>query len=103
VKSIARPLPETLFLMSIGLVDMISTILLVNLGLCQELNPLMAPLLNLHWTVFAAVKSLTLLAGFLACEWYRHRDEAFVRRWAKIGAFAYLGVWAIWFVGGWKI
>lgn len=102
LKSLSRPLPETLVLMAIGLVDMISTILLINLGVCEELNPLMAPLIRIHWLLFAFVKASTLALAFFVCEWHRRKDEAFVKRWARIGTAAYLLLWIVWFNAGWK-
>ena len=101
MKAFTRPLPETLILLAVGLADMVSTILLVGSGLCRELNPLMAPLLDHHWATFAGVKGLTLLAAAVGCEWYRRRDEAFVRRWVRVGILSYLALWVVWFATGW--
>jgi hypothetical protein len=97
-----RPLPHSLLLLAIGLIDLVTTILLVETGLCRELNPLMAPLLNQHWLVFALVKSLTLVVAFAAGEWYRKRDERFVKLAMSAGAITYLVVWVFWFVSGWN-
>jgi len=88
-------------LLAIGLADMVVTILLVGSGLCRELNPLMAPLLNHHWATFAGVKVLTLLGAAVGCEWYRRRDEEFVRKWVRVGIVSYLVLWAAWFATGW--
>jgi hypothetical protein len=88
-------------LMLIGVVDMVVTIFLVGSGSCRELNPLMAPLLNAHWSVFVLVKGMTLAAAFLVGEWYRGHDERFVRIAMKLGAIAYVLTWLVWFVSGW--
>jgi hypothetical protein len=102
MKALRRPLPETVALISIGVIDMVATICLVRSGLCRELNPIMAPLLGVHWLAFAAVKSLTLVAAYCVCEWYRRRDECFVRKWTRLGAAAYVLIWVVWFAAGWS-
>ncbi len=64
---------QTILLAAIGLADLISTIVLLQLGLAEEANPLMRALLPFGWPVFVTVKCATLVAYFYTITWYRQR------------------------------
>ncbi len=95
-----RPAVETVLLMGIGLADLVSTVVLYQLGLIVELNPIMRPLLDRSAALFTVVKLLTLVAAYVTLQLYRARDEAFCRQAAKWGAIAYAVVWLSWFTVG---
>lgn len=95
---LARPTPGILILMLIGLVDLITTVTLFSLGLVEEMNPIMRPLIHFHPFLFAFVKLLTLAAGYVGLQMYRLIDENFSNKAAWAGAIAYAGIWTIWFV-----
>lgn len=95
-----RPAMETVLLMTIGLADLISTVVLHQLGLIVELNPIMRPLLDRSVLLFTLAKLATLLAAYLTLQLYRARDEQFCRLAARWGAVAYAGVWLTWFTVG---
>lgn len=90
-----KPPRELTLLMSVGLVDLVSTMVLYSLGLVVELNPIMRPLLQNSLVLFAAVKIATLLAAYVALQLYRSVDEQFVRKAALTGALAYILVWVV--------
>ncbi len=95
-----RPFPETLWLIGVGLADLVSTVVLWQLGLIVELNPIMRPLLERSVWLFSGVKILTLVAAYVVLQVYRTRDEQFCRLAAKWGAVAYVVVWVVWFTAG---
>lgn len=87
-------------LMGIGLADLVSTVVLHQLGLIVELNPIMRPLLNKSAALFTLAKLLTLAAAYVTLQLYRARDDAFCRQAAKWGTIAYAAVWVVWFTIG---
>lgn len=95
---LTRPPLPVIILMALGLVDLVSTVVLYELGLIEELNPLMRPLLEASAVLFVAVKLVTLVAAFAAMQWYVRKDERFVRMAATYGALAYSLLWATWVV-----
>lgn len=68
-------------------------------GLIVELNPLMRPLIERSEWLFAAVKAMTLVLGWMALVWYARQNREFVRRAAAFGTLAYLAIWTSWFFG----
>lgn len=98
VMILAKPTPGILILMLIGLVDLIITVTLFSFGLVEEMNPIMRPLIHYHPFMFAIVKLLTLVAGYVGLQMYRLIDENFSNKAAWVGALAYAGIWTIWFI-----
>lgn len=64
---------QSLLLIGIGLIDLISTIVLLELGIVTEANPLMRSLLPYGWTAFISFKCFTLLTYIAVITWYRQR------------------------------
>lgn len=62
-----------LLLVAVGLLDLFSTILLLELGLAEEANPIMRALIPYGWLAFSAVKCASLLAFVAVLTWYRAR------------------------------
>jgi hypothetical protein len=92
-----RLMKENLWLIGVTMADLISTIILIGMGLCREMNPIMNYFLQIGWTPFIAFKLATIVLAVSVTEWYRKHDEIFIRRWLRIGVVSYVGVWSIWF------
>jgi hypothetical protein len=75
--------------------DALSTYWLITRGYAIEFNPLMDWLIQLSWGAFFFVKFATLAMAVGLAEWYRRRNPRFVRRWLRIGAWAYLTLWVV--------
>ena len=88
-------LPANLVLLAVGLVDLLTTLVWVQAGLAIEVNPIMAALLRVGVPAFVGVKLLTLAAYVLTMEWYRRRNEPFVRRVGLATVVAYTGIYAV--------
>lgn len=82
--------------MLVGIIDLISTAFLYSQGLIEELNPLMRPLLEHHPLTFVMFKAATLIAAYIALQWYRQTDEKFVVKVSAYGGAAYLTIWVSW-------
>lgn len=79
---------------------MVATAVLYSAGLIVELNPLMRPWLEGGVWQFCAVKSFTIVVAFVGLQYYRARDEKFVRFASRLGVVLYLGIWLGWFLYG---
>jgi hypothetical protein len=94
------PSRAIILLVSIGLIDLISTAWLHHRGMIVEMNPLMRVLLqNGEWP-FVLVKGLTLAFTWIALAKYAKQNPSFVQRTCVIGSIAYLGLWATFFTIG---
>lgn len=93
---LAKPPRALVFLMLIGIFDLVSTAVLYSQGLIEELNPLMRPLLEHSPLAFVLLKGFTLVVAYIALQWYRQTDEKFVVRVSAYGGVAYLTIWAAW-------
>src|SRR5690349_12595392 len=87
-------------LVGIGLIDLIVTAVLHAQGRIVELNPVMRPLIEQSEWLFAFVKGLTLAIAWVGLVWYGKQNPRFVRFACIAGSFAYLMVFAAWFVRG---
>lgn len=83
----------------IGVVDLVTTAVLHAQGQIVELNPLMRVFIEQSEWLFAGVKGLTLIAGWIVLAWYAQVNRSFVRKVSILGSLAYLGVWLSWFLG----
>lgn len=95
-----RPALETVLLMALGLADLVSTVVLHQLGLIVELNPIMRPLLERSTSLFVLAKVATLAGAYITLQLYRARDEEFCRMAARWGTITYAAVWLVWFTIG---
>lgn len=95
----AIPTRAILLFVSIGAVDLITTAVLHAHGLIVELNPLMRVFIEQSEWLFALVKGLTLVGGWVVLAWYAQFNLAFVRKASIWGSAAYVAVWLLWFVG----
>ncbi|MCC6484881.1 MAG: hypothetical protein IT209_08550 [Armatimonadetes bacterium] len=64
---------QSRILVIIGLLDLISTIILLEAGIAVEANPVMRSLLPYGWLVFSLVKAWSLMAYVAVLTWYRAR------------------------------
>lgn len=96
---IRRPPVPVLMLVGIAILDLLSTTILYSMGLIEEMNPLMRPLLEIHPALFAVVKMATIVAAFAGLQWYRRHDERFVRVASGWGAATYSIIWIGWCIG----
>lgn len=85
-----------IFLM-IGMFDMITTAWLHAHGMIIELNPLMRTALAYGEGYFVLIKGLTLAALWIVMVHHSQKDLRFVSRACTVGAFAYVGLWCVWF------
>jgi hypothetical protein len=88
-------LPETILLMVIGSIDLLSTIYLVATGQAREANPLFAQLLHMGPWAFVAFKAVFLAGPLAIAESARNHNEPFVRSALRMGIILYLGFYAI--------
>jgi hypothetical protein len=66
-------------------------------GLIVELNPLMRIFIERSEWLFAFVKGVTLVAGWVALAWYSKYNRDFVRKVSLGGSVAYVTLWVVWF------
>ena len=81
-----------LFLL-IGFTDLVVTAVLHSQGLIVEVNPLMRYFINQSEWLFAFVKGLSLICGWVALAWYARTNAEFVRKISFLGSAAYLAIW----------
>lgn len=93
----AIPTRAILLFVGIGVIDLVATAVLHAQGQIVELNPIMRVFIERSEWLFALVKGLTLVAGWLVLAWYAQFNLKFVRKVALWGSAAYLAVWLIWF------
>jgi len=70
---------ESLILVAICLIDMLSTLFFVMRGCAVEQNPLMAMCLRHSPAMFVLVKIASFIPFVIAIELYRKKDPAFAR------------------------
>ena len=84
-------------LLLIGFLDLISTAVLHQRGLIQEMNPVMRVFIDRSEWLFVVVKGATLLAAWYVLAKYAKTNMKFVRTACVTGCFMYLGIWLVWF------
>jgi len=95
VVQLVKPPREVVFLMAVGIVDLLTTVVLYCLGFVEEINPLMRPIIEKSPALFTCIKLSTLVAAYFAMVWYSKVDEKFVRRAAWLGGWTYVVVWLV--------
>ena len=78
--NIAFPTKSMIVLLTIGIVDLISTAVLHSKGLIVELNPLMRGFITQSEWLFAFVKGLTIGAAWGTMVWYAQQNRDFVNK-----------------------
>jgi hypothetical protein len=100
VMKLVFPTKGVAALVTIGMIDLISTAVLHKQGLITEMNPLMRVFIERNEWLFAFVKGMTIGAAWTALVWYAQQNKQFVARAAAWGAAAYLVLWGSWFFAG---
>lgn len=91
-----RPiLAETGLLALICVLDMASTLVLVQLGLAVEANPILAWTLEGSGWVFLVVKTLSFLVPLVIIEYLRTHTPRFIPLALRAGVVGYLAVYVI--------
>ena len=95
IVKLVKPPREVVFLMAVGLVDLVTTVVLYCFGFVEEINPLMRPIIEKSPVLFTFIKLATLVAAYFVMIWYTKVDEKFVRRVAWLGGWTYVVVWIL--------
>jgi len=86
---------ESITILAICTLDLLSTIWLLAAGLAREANPLMARLLEHSTALFCIVKMGTVFCLIAATEWYKRYNPDFVRTVMRTAIFAYLILYVV--------
>ncbi len=97
--NIAFPTRSMVALLTIGIVDLVSTAVLHSKGMIVELNPLMRGFITQSEWLFAFVKGMTIGVAWGTMVWYAQTNRDFVNKACTYGSIAYLAVWTTWFFG----
>ncbi len=81
---------ESLVLVFICLLDMLSTLYFVSAGRATEQNPLMAACINHGPALFVLVKMLSFVPFVIAIELYRRKNPSFARSVSRYAIAAYV-------------
>ena len=97
LKSLVRLiLPANAFVLMLGLVDLITTVVWLRSGLAVEFNPVMSFVLKAGIPAFVLVKLATLGSYVTVVEWYRrNRSERFARATGLATLVAYLSIYVV--------
>jgi len=85
-------------LLIIGFADLISTAVLHQMGLIQEMNPVMRIFIERSEWLFVLVKGATLVGSWYVLARYAKTNLDFVRKACWIGSGVYVWVWITWFM-----
>src|SRR5262249_19044075 len=86
---------ESLLLICIGVLDLISTLVWVNIHGAQEANPIFRHYLELGPIWFALMKMVMLAAPIFLLEWARRRRPVFTRYASRFAVGAYLLMYVV--------
>jgi hypothetical protein len=89
-----RPSRETLIVAAICVLDLLSTLFLVQHRDASEGNAVMNFYLQLGIAPFVGVKCLLFVPALLIAEWYRHRNPRLVIRTLRVVIVLYLTVYS---------
>jgi hypothetical protein len=96
VENLVRKLSNYTFLLgAVGLVDLVTTLYMLEHGDSGEANPLMAPLLAHGVAVLIATKLGLTLVPLSYLEWARHRRPAFVLGAQRAAVAGYLFLYCL--------
>lgn len=99
IMTVIFPTKSVFALMTIGLVDLVSTAMLHSKGMIVELNPLMRVFITQSEWLFAFVKGLTIGVAWATMAWYARQNKEFVGKACTVGSAAYVLIWCTWFFG----
>jgi hypothetical protein len=88
---------ESIVLMCVGILDLVSTLIWVNTHGAEEANPLFRHYLQLGPAWFAMMKLVMLAAPIFLLEWARIRRPVFTRHASRFAAGAYLVMYVVGF------
>ncbi len=86
---------ESLVILAICTLDLLSTVWLLSVGRATEANPLMAALLRHSLALFCIVKMGTVISLIAATEWYRRYNPRFVRSAMRTAIAGYLAIYLV--------
>ena len=90
-----KPMKQTVILIVLGSLDLVTTIVLIRRHGAAEANPLMAGFLSKGISVFILAKLGLLLTPIALLEWSRRFSPAFVIRACNTAIAAYLCLYAV--------
>ncbi len=89
---------ESMVLIVICAVDLVSTLLMLNTSSAFEGNPIMSYYLRYGVGTFVLMKLTLVLLPLFVVEWYRQYRPRFVRLMLRTAIFTYLGVYLVLFL-----
>lgn len=90
---------EAKLLALVCLADLVSTVVLLQMGYAVEGNPLMDYFLRQYgMAAFCAAKLLFVIPPLAFAEWYRRRNDRLVRSTLRGVTMAYITIYVVWVV-----
>lgn len=86
---------ESIFLSTICIVDMVSTLYLVAIGSAVEANPIMAACLRCSPAMFILAKLMSFVPFVVITEWYRRRNPSFALNASRAAIGVYLFTYVV--------
>ena len=86
---------ESIIILAVCMLDLLSTVWLLSAGLATEANPLMAHLLDRSLALFCGVKMGTVFCLIALTEWYRKQHPIFVRSVMRFAIAGYLALYTV--------
>ncbi len=90
---------ETLVLLSICSLDMLSSAYLFHHGMATEANPVLRASAEAGLFPFISAKTLSFVPALAVAEWYRHQNPRFIRNLLRTACALYAGIYLL-MVGG---
>jgi hypothetical protein len=94
-RSACRVLPESLAIAAICLLDTAWTVVVIDLGLALEANPMMAKVLERGYGWFVFVKLASFVPAIAILEYLRSHLPSYVRWMMRFGIVAYIGIYTL--------
>ena len=90
---------ECLFLLTVCLLDTISSAYFFHQSVAVEANPVLRPYAEAGVLPFVSAKMLTFVPALIAAEWYRHRRPEFVLPLLRWAGMLYVGIYTLMVAG----
>jgi hypothetical protein len=87
--------PETVWITTVCLLDLASTLYWVSHGMAHEANPLLARFLEQGSAPFIAAKTASFLPALMFAEWYLPRNPPLVRSSLRCVMTAYVLIYLV--------